>query len=85
MSASQITSVSIVYSTVCSGTYKKKTSKLRLTGLCEGNSPVTGGFHAQRASNADMFPFDDVIMQSARKGIMDVVVGAICIYANEVL
>ena len=30
----------------------KKTSKLRITGLCEGNSPVTGEFPAQRASNA---------------------------------
>ena len=39
----------------------KKTSKLRVTGLCEGNSPVTGEFPAQ-TSNAEMFPFDDVIM-----------------------
>ena len=30
----------------------KKTSKLRVTGLCEGNSTVTGEFPAQRASNA---------------------------------
>ena len=30
----------------------KKTSKLRVTGLCEGNSPVTGEFPAQRASKA---------------------------------
>ena len=30
----------------------EKTSKLRLTGLCEGNSPVTGEFRAQRASDA---------------------------------
>ena len=30
----------------------KKTSKLRVTGLCAGNSPVTGKFPAQRASNA---------------------------------
>ena len=28
----------------------KKTSKLRVTGLCEGNSPVTGEFPAQRTS-----------------------------------
>ena len=40
----------------------KKTSKLRVTGLCAGNSPVTGEFPAQKASNAEMFPFDDVIM-----------------------
>ena len=31
----------------------KKTSKLRGTGLCAGNSPVTGEFPAQRASNAE--------------------------------
>ena len=30
----------------------KKTSKLRVTGLCDRNSPVTGEFPAQRASNA---------------------------------
>ena len=40
----------------------KKTSKLHVTGLCAGNSPVTGDFPAQRASNAEMFPFDGVIM-----------------------
>ena len=32
----------------------KTTSKLRVTGLCEGNSPVTGEFPAQRASNAEI-------------------------------
>ena len=31
----------------------KKTSKLRVTGLCEGNSPVTGEFPTQRTSNAE--------------------------------
>ena len=31
----------------------KETSKLRVTCLCEGNSPVTGEFSAQRASNAE--------------------------------
>ena len=30
----------------------KKTPKLRVIGLCEGNSPVTGECPAQRASNA---------------------------------
>ena len=40
----------------------KKTSKLRVTGLCEGNSPVTGEFPTQRASNGEMFPVDDVII-----------------------
>ena len=40
----------------------KKTPKIRLTGLCVGNSPGTGEFPAQMASYAEMFPFDDVIM-----------------------
>ena len=31
----------------------KKTSKPPVTGLCEGNSPVTGEFPAQRASNTE--------------------------------
>ena len=40
----------------------KKTSKLRVTGLCAGNSPETGEFPAQRPVTRKMFPFDDVIM-----------------------
>ena len=31
----------------------KETSKLRVTALCEGNSPVTGEFLTQSASNAE--------------------------------
>ena len=42
----------------------RKTSKLRVTGLCEGKPPVTGGFSSQRASNAEVFPFDDVIINT---------------------
>ena len=33
-----------------------KTSKLPVTGLCEGNSPVAGEFPEQRASNAENVP-----------------------------
>ena len=40
----------------------KKTSKRSVTGLCEGNSPLTGEFPAQRASNAENVSIDDVIM-----------------------
>ena len=40
----------------------KKTSNLRLTGLCVGNSPVTGEFHAQKPVTPKMFPFVDVFM-----------------------
>ena len=50
---SQITSLTIIYSSVYSGADKKNTSKLRVTGLCEENSPVTGEFPTQRASNAE--------------------------------
>ena len=49
----QITGVSIVYSTVCSGADQRKHQKLRVTGLCEGNSPVAGEFPTQSDSNAE--------------------------------
>ena len=51
--ASQISSLAIVYLTVNSRCISKKISKLRVTGLCEGNLPVTCEFPAQRASNAE--------------------------------
>ena len=51
--ASQITSLTIVYSTVYFRRRSKKTSKLCVTGICEGNSPVTGEFPAQMTSNAE--------------------------------
>ena len=50
---SQITSLTIVCSTVYSRRRSKKTSKLRVTGLCARNSPVTGEFPAQRTSNTE--------------------------------
>ena len=60
--ASKITSLTIVYSVVYSDADKKNTSKLRVTGLCAGNSPGTREFPAQMASYAEMSPFDDVII-----------------------
>ena len=39
-------------------------SKLHVTGLCAGNSLETGEFPAQMARNAEIFPFDDLIMIS---------------------
>ena len=56
--ASQITSLAIVYSTVYSRGKSKRSSKLRVTGLCAGmvNSP-----HKWPVTRK-MFPFDDVIM-----------------------
>ena len=53
MIASQITSLTFVYSTVYSGADQMKTSKLRVTGLCVGNSPGTGKFPALMANNAE--------------------------------
>ena len=44
--------VSIIYPTVLLGADHKK-SMLRITGLCEGNSPMIGEFPAQRASNVE--------------------------------
>ena len=39
----------------------KKTSKLNVTGLCTGNSPVTCEFPDKGPVTWKMFPFDDVI------------------------
>ena len=39
----------------------KKTSKLRVTGLCEGNTGVMDSPH-KRPATRKMIPFDDVIM-----------------------
>ena len=49
----QVIGVSIVYLTVCSGANQRKQQKLRVTGLCGGIPPMTGGFLSQRASNAE--------------------------------
>ena len=50
--ASRITSLTIVYSAVYSDR-SKKTSKLRVTGFGVGNSPGTGEFPTQMASNTE--------------------------------
>ena len=50
--AARNTSLTIVYSSDYSDA-DKKASMLRVTGLCMGNSLVTGEFHAQRANNAE--------------------------------
>ena len=39
----------------------KNMSKLPVTGLCAGNSLVTGEFPAQRPVTQKIFPFDDVL------------------------
>ena len=50
--ASEMISLTIVYSTVYSGADLRK-HELRVTGLCAGNSPGTGEFPTQMASNAE--------------------------------
>ena len=51
--ASQITGITIVYSTVYSVEGQIKHQKLRVTGLCAGKSAATGELPAKRASNAE--------------------------------
>ena len=53
--ASQITGLLIVYSKRLFMCRLKKTSKLHVTGLCVGNSPVTGEFPTQRANNTENY------------------------------
>ena len=45
-------------------------SKLRVTGLCEGNSPVNSPH--KRPVRLKMFPFVDVIMRDTRFGLANV-------------
>ena len=59
--ASKINSLTIVYSRFYSRG-SEKNSKLRVTGLCAGNSPATGEFPAKGPVTRKMLPFDDVIM-----------------------
>ena len=51
--ASQITSLTIVCSVVNSGTDQRKYQSSAWLAFCKGNSPVTGEFPAQSASNAE--------------------------------
>ena len=50
--ASQITNLILFTQSFIELRIKEK-SKLRVTGLCEGNSPVTGEFPTQRSSNTE--------------------------------
>ena len=60
--ASQITSLTVVNSTVLFRHRSKKTSKLRVTGLCAGNSSGPVNSPHKGPVTRKMFPFDDVIM-----------------------
>ena len=60
--ASQITSISIVYSTVYSGADQRKHQSSAPLAFVRGILPGTGEFPAQMASNAENIPFNDIIM-----------------------
>ena len=61
---SQITGISIVCSAVYFRCRSNKTSELRITGLYEGNPPVTAEFPHKGPVTWKMFPFDDDFMYS---------------------
>ena len=48
----------------------KKTSKLRVTGLCVGNSPGPVNSPHKGPVTRKMFPFDDVIMNAPKSQFM---------------
>ena len=48
----------------------KKISKLRVTGLCEGNSLVAGEFPHKGQVTREMFPFHDAIMWWHHRALM---------------
>ena len=60
--ASQITSLTIVYSFFFIQAQIKENIEAPRHWLCAGNSTGTGEFPAQTASYVEKFPFDDVIM-----------------------
>ena len=63
---SQITSLTIVYSTVYSGADQRKHQSSALLAFA-GNSRVTDEFPTQRPVTRKMLPFDDVLMISTSK------------------
>ena len=60
--AYQVTGISIFLLNRLFRRKSKKTSKLSVTCLCEGESPVTDEFPAQRPVTRKMLPSEDVIM-----------------------
>ena len=61
---SQITGVSIVFSTVCSSADHRKHHSSVSLAFGEGNKPMTGGSPQRGPVTRNMFLFDDVIMSS---------------------
>ena len=69
--ASQITSLTIVYSTVYSDADQRKHQSSASLAFYAGNSPVPGSPH-KRPVTRKMFSFDDVIMASNASSWLDV-------------
>ena len=71
VTASQMTSLTIVYSTVYPGAVQRKHQSSASLAFVRGiHRAQTGEFPEQMASNAEMLPFDDVIMKKHHKSIL---------------
>ena len=60
--ASQMTGMTIVYSTVCSGAEQRKYQSSAHLPFFAGHSPITREYPAQRGSYAENVSFDDVVV-----------------------
>ena len=60
---SQITGVSICLLNISFVRRSKKISRFRVTGHCEGNPPVTGGFPSQGPENISIFLNGEISLQ----------------------
>ena len=80
--ASQISNLSIVYSSVYLRRRSKKIPKPRFIGLCEENSLMTGEFPTKRSVTWKMFLFDDAIMQG---WLLCIIYYVICILYKETI
>ena len=63
--ASQITSLTVVYSIIYSGADQRKHQSYAALALCAGNSPGPVNFPHKGPVTRKIFPFDDVIMASS--------------------
>ena len=75
--ASQITSVTIVYSTVCSGVHHRKHQSSASLACVTEIQQWAVNFPHKGPVTRKMFPYDDVIM-----GLYVVIFGALCRYSH---
>ena len=68
--ASQITSLTIVYSNVYSGANERKTSKLRVPAFVQGIHRGSVNFPHKRPVTRKRFPFDEVIISENNADLM---------------